>query len=741
MRLSSLLGGALACAVASTGLAVAAKDLRDSSTSKHLTPERLILAPRSSAEFQLSPDRAHFARSVSYAHLDGKATSSSVYVYRAPTKAELVDGRQLRAKEAAVLPGISFATWVDEDHLVFVNDSALHTVHLSKPTHAEKILDLPAPIAADSLRVVGTPKHRRLLFTAEVYDDGQLESVSKVETADHEEEWSRVKAYDGQDGSFFRHWDSWNRPSKRSQIFHIPLGRNEAEGTWTSGGISNLLRGTELESPIPPFGGSDHWDANSEGVVFASKSPDVPQAWHTKTDVYYVAFGDGRVQKLSSKDHGAITSPRLSPDGDTIAWLQMADDGYESDRNVVQVYDIKGHKQTSVLTRWDRSPASVTFSREGDRLFLLADDRQKERLFTLNLSEAASTEVPKEVQLSSEFGSISKITPLDDDVSLLSASSLRSVQEVYLLSHSDEATYPLTWVTGSPESTLRDVQWASRYPQEFQYPSPDFVDEKRWGTIHYPPGHEAGIRGNASVAKWPLIVLIHGGPEGSWGNSWSTRWNPEVFASAGYIAVTLNPTGSTGFGAKLTRGVLSDWGGKPFREIIAGTHHILDTHPEIDRNRVAAAGASFGGYSVNWINGHNDDGLFKALVCHDGVWNLLNTWYGTDELYFPEREFGRGVPWDLSARHIYMDNSPEAHAANFKTPQLTIHGARDFRLAPIEGISAFNALRRKGIESRLLYFEDEGHWVLNPRNSLRWHNEVLGWFDKHISKGSRRQEP
>lgn len=560
--------------------------------------------------------------------------------------------------------------------------------------------------------------------------------------------------------AFFRHWDSWNRPGKRSNLFSLALASSKfsSSSSWVLGQDAspiNLLKGSNVSTPIAPFGGLDHWDVHpSSGIVFVSKTPALPAAWHTRGEVYHVPSLDepGKIAQLTPKDgeHGAVTSPRFSPNGKHVAWLQMATDGYESDRNVVQVYDLAAKKQKALLQKWDRSPSALEWSADGTKLFLVTEDHQRVKVYSFDpfaRPKASSPTLVAMPQLKS--GSITHFasTRLDDgDLSLFVSSSLRSVSEVYLHRHSTQASYLLTTFSHGQGSSLRDVEWPSKAPEAFHYPSPDHADEKRWGWIHTPPGYDDDKDATAS-GKWPLLLLIHGGPEGAWTDSWSTRWNPEVFAAQGYLVITLNPTGSTGFGQKLTRSILNDWGGAPYRDILAGVKHVLKREKgKVDENRVAAAGASYGGYMINWLQGHNEEGLFKALVCHDGVFDPAGSWWSGDELYFPEHEFGgsgsgsvstsdgvAGLPWTSPAS--YNRWSPSNHVGNWKTPQLVVHGAKDWRLTPDNGVSVFNALRRRGVETRLVYFEGEGHWVLDPQSSKRWHKEVLGWVERWIGKG------
>jgi dipeptidyl aminopeptidase/acylaminoacyl peptidase len=230
--------------------------------------------------------------------------------------------------------------------------------------------------------------------------------------------------------------------------------------------------------------------------------------------------------------------------------------------------------------------------------------------------------------------------------------------------------------------------------------------------------------------KWPLIVLIHGGPQGAWNDAWSYRWNPQVFASSGYVVFAPNPRGSTGYGQRLTDEISGDWAGKVYIDLMNGVASVA-SKPYIDRARVGAAGGSYGGYMVNWILGHNNDPRvkFKALVSHAGVYNLTSMYGATEELWFTDWEF-KGTPW--TNPQMYARWSPHLAARNFRTPTLVIHGELDYRVPYTEGLQLFTALQRQGVESKLLFYPDEGHWILKPQNSKLWYDTVMGWFDKHL---------
>jgi dipeptidyl aminopeptidase/acylaminoacyl peptidase len=249
---------------------------------------------------------------------------------------------------------------------------------------------------------------------------------------------------------------------------------------------------------------------------------------------------------------------------------------------------------------------------------------------------------------------------------------------------------------------------------------------KMHGFIVKPPQFEAG-------KKFPVLLLVHGGPQGAWLDSWSTRWNYQMFATGGYGLVILNPTGSTGYGQKLTDGVSKDWGGKTYVDLMKGLDAALKANPWMDSTRMAAAGGSYGGYMVNWIAGHTN--RFKALVSHAGPFNLENMYAATEELWFPEWEYG-GPFWNPTAMATqYRKYSPHLFAQNFKTPTLVIHGELDYRVPYTEGLSMFTSLRRQGVEARIVVYPDEGHWILKPQNSQRWYQEVHGWLGKYLTKG------
>jgi dipeptidyl aminopeptidase/acylaminoacyl peptidase len=423
----------------------------------------------------------------------------------------------------------------------------------------------------------------------------------------------------------------------------------------------------------------------------------------------------------------------------------MDKDGYEADRNNVIIYDLGTDVRYTLPLKWDRSPDSLAFSKEGNHLYLTAGDHARIKIFVI-----AVPPTPKESSTNPGFPShyttpvglthshsASAIQPLYWGRLLFTQSSLTSPNDIFILRGLDRVEEDLKdaksvvyegqaeQITRLTEDSLRGKNLAKG--EDFWFKGAENKDVHGW--ILKPKGWKKGEK-----KKWPVLLLIHGGPQSAWEDQWSNRWNPNIFAQQGYFTVAINPTGSTTFGQDFTDAIAEDWGGKPFVDMRQGWQYVLDHYPEIDADRAVAAGASWGGYAINWIQGHPEFGFgFKALVCHDGVFDSEYNGYSTDELYFFNHEWG-GRPWDPKSKALSEKFSPSNYVNKWSTPQLIIHGSKDYRLPETEGIGAFHALQQRGIPSRLVIFPDENHWVLNHGNSLKWHFEVLRWFDLYVGQ-------
>ncbi|KAK0559325.1 Dipeptidyl-peptidase 5 [Tilletia horrida] len=705
-----------------------------------LTPRNVIEAPRLGAG-RASPNGLHALVPVTEHDLSSAPSKLTTHktVYHLPLPAHIAHAAPAARKQQPTLAkpqplvfNVSDAFFIGDEEAAFIRDGILYYKNVSEPDlqpylPGTPIGSFPAPIGVIKAVIpkTGGDKKRTLVFTAEAYDDGSLDTVNDHDESDVEQEWKRVRAYES---TFVRHWDKWIS-NKRSQLFAVDLVRDSAKGTWqfSSGGFRNLFHGLKLETPIYPFGGAEDFDANEDHVVWTSRDPERSAAWNTIQPIYLAPLsGDKPPKKLTSGTHGITASPVLSPDGKSVAWLQMATDGYESDRKVLHFHDLASGKTRQVFKEWDSSPKSIHFTPAGDKLHLLVDHQQKEKIFVFDLAKSKDEEGEVLVAASGQkeprelVGAVA-VEGLDlvlHGGALVKASTLYSSSELYWLAPTAGSKLVQLTHFGKESKALADVVYGPE-PEEIKWAGAG--GRTAYGWLVKPPGYKPS-------KKYPLAVLIHGGPESSWTNGWSSRWNPSVFASAGFIVFTPNPAGSTSFGQAYQEEILNSWGGKPYQDIISGVHHVIRVVVGVDGERVVAAGASYGGYSINWLQGHNNDGLFKGLVCHDGVFNTLNTYYSTDEIWFPEAEMG-GNPW--TNPEAYSRWSPSNHVSNWKTPQLTIHGGKDYRLTESEGLSVFNALQRRGVPSRFLYFPDENHWVLEPRNSLRWHEEVIGWLSKY----------
>jgi dipeptidyl aminopeptidase/acylaminoacyl peptidase len=537
-----------------------------------------------------------------------------------------------------------------------------------------------------------SPDGKAVVFVSDVYPDCGVDAEcakSAAEAADKRPSKARVI-----DSLLFRHWNRWQEAT-RAHIVYYPLA-----------GTPRDLTPGAFDAPPFSVGGGDEFDISPDGreVVYARDTEQRPEL-STNSDLFIVPVTGGEARRITSR-HGADTGPVYSPDGKWIAWRSQARAGYESDLWELWLYDrAKGTSQriAADFPNWIQSitwtPASksmlITAPEAGNvALYEIGLDGKFSRLFTDGSVHHVSV-APNNQHIYFDWSSLSRPA----DIFRMT----RQEPPVKLTTHNDELRARLKL------GDARDVFWTGADNARIQ------------SHLVLPPGFD-------EYNKYPAIVLIHGGPQGAWSDAWSYRWNPQMFAARGYVVLAPNPRGSSGFGQKFVEEISRDWAGKVYIDLMNGVDWLV-SQKYVDGSRLGAAGGSYGGYMVNWILGHSD--RFKALVSHAGVFNLESMYGVTEELWFPEWEFG-GNPWDNP--ELYQQWSPHRFARNFKTPTLVTHGELDFRVPIGEGFQLFTTLQRRGVPSRLVYFPDEGHWILKPQNSRLWHEEVLGWFDRWLKK-------
>ncbi|MBA3960464.1 MAG: S9 family peptidase [Chthoniobacterales bacterium] len=539
---------------------------------------------------------------------------------------------------------------------------------------------------------IWSPDGKSIVFVSSVYPDCSDDACN----AQREEELkkSKVKAKVFKH-LLFRHWTAYT-DFKRSHLFVV-----SPEG---AGATRDLTPG---DHDVPPFslGGSDMFAVSPDGQELAYTSNiDEVGAASTNNEIFLVAMAGGEPKKISTSP-GSDSTPRYSPDGKSIAWLSQAHGGYESDRFTLAVYERDAGKIRIASQAFDRWVGSFTWANDSQSIYFSAEDHGEAPIYQLALDATRPNELAR---LHADDLTLNS----DGKFLYFSRNSIQSPNEIWRLDVSQKSE-PIT-VTHINDAILAGVTMQPLEP--FQFKASDGVEIQ--GFVVKPPDFDAS-------KKYPVKFLIHGGPEGAWGDDWSFRWNPELFAANGYVVVMVNPRGSTGYGQKFTEGVINQWGGTPFHDLMQGLEYAEKTFPFIDKNREAALGASYGGYMIDWILGQTD--RFKCLVTHDGVFNTESAYGTTEELWFPEKEFG-GPPW--KNREMYRKWSPALSAEKFKTPTLVVHGQLDYRLDVSQGFDLFTTLQRLGVPSEMLYFPDEGHWVLKPQNGQLWYKTVNDWVDR-----------
>jgi dipeptidyl aminopeptidase/acylaminoacyl peptidase len=578
---------------------------------------------------------------------------------------------------------------------------------------------------------IWSPDGKQILFVSAVYPECKDDACNKAKDEDIAK--SKVKAQVFTH-LMYRHWNAYAN-GKRSHLFLIEASCNtSAAGAACAG--KDLTPG---DHDVPPFslGGQDQYQFSPDGkeIAFTSNLDEV-EATSTNSDVFILSLTDPQAKpiNLTAENHGSDGTPMYSPDGKWIAIRSQFRGGYESDRFRLRLIDRATKKITNLTEQFDRWVGAMTWSPDSKSLFTTAENHGESPIYPVSidgkLSEkivGADTLMPRAVVDGTDDSPT--FTP-DGKVLVFERNSVKFPNEIMALSMDEwkQATQTGTGkveprqLTHLNDAVLSQVQMQPAEPFWFKGANGDKVE----GFMVKPPSFDA-------KKKYPVKYLVHGGPQGAFGDDWSFRWNPNLFASDGYVVVMVNFHGSTGYGQAFIDAINGNWGGAPFQDLMLGLDYAEKTYPFIDKNRECALGASYGGYMANWLLGHTT--RFKCIVSHDGMFNPVSAYGTTEELWFNEWEY-KGTPW--TNPETYAKWSPAAAAKNFKTPTLVVHGQLDYRLDVSEGFQLFTTLQRLGVSSKMLYFPDEGHWVLKPQNSQLWYKTVNDWCDEWTQAPSAR---
>ncbi|MBE0460377.1 MAG: S9 family peptidase [Candidatus Aminicenantes bacterium] len=555
---------------------------------------------------------------------------------------------------------------------------------------AEQVTALPLDVG----NLLVSPDGKHIAFTMEVFPEHSKPECTKKKLDEIASTKSTGRIYEK---IFIRHWDTW-KDGRRSHVFVMPTKGGEAK---------DVMPGMDADTPSKPFGGTEEitFTPDGKGLVFTARDVGREEPWSTDFDLYYVPIDGSKPPKcLTEQNEAWDTSPIFSPDGKTMAYLAMSRPRYEADRFKIILYSWPDGKERILTENWDRSPSSIYWSSDSNKIYATAPNIGQQSLYSIDIKSGKITTVVKDGHVLSPSTSGDRI--------IFGLDNLHSPVELYSIKPDGSDMHAITRINAKKVA-------AARMGEYEQFTFKGWHDEEVYCYIVKPVDFDPS-------KKYPVAFLIHGGPQGSFGNHFHYRWNPQAYAGAGYTAVMVDFHGSVGYGQDFTDTIRGDWGGKPLEDLKEGLDAALERYPWMDRERITALGASFGGYMINWIAGNWPD-RFLCLVNHDGNLDERMAYFDTEELWFPEWDH-IGTPW--TNPEGYEKHNPVNFVKNWKTPMLVIHGAYDFRVVETQGISTFNALQRLGIPSKFLYFPDESHWVLKPHNSILWHETVIGWLDK-----------
>ena len=639
------------------------------------------------SDMQLSPDGKMIAYVVTVNNKEENTRNSDIWLIS-------VDGKVLRQLTNSPKADNTPRWSPDGKKIAFISTrSGSPQIWMIKLDggEASKITD----ISTGASGIVWSPDGKYLAFASEVYPDCADDECNKKK--EDEKENSKVKAR-AWDSIFIRHWDSW-RDEKRSHVFVV-----SAEG----GKPKDLTPGVHDAPPIALGSDQDYaFSPDSKELCFVMNTdPMVPIS--TNNDLFIVPVS-GQEAKRITTGKGNDNSCNYSSDGLYIAYHSMARPGFEADKYNLMLYNRQSGAMVNLTENLDRSADGIAWSADNKSIYILVSESARKAIYKIDIASKNNEKILDKVNI----GNFA-FTP-DAKTIIYDKQAVNLPTEIFSYDIKKKAVKQITETNKELLSMLE-----MNALEEFWFDGGG--GEKVHGMIVKPPFFDA-------TKKYPLVMLIHGGPQGSWDDEFHYRWNDQMFAAPGYVVLLINFHGSTGYGQAFTDSISGDWGGKPYEDIMKGLDYALAKYTFINPDLMCAAGASFGGFMVNWIEGHTT--RFKCLISHDGVFDQKSMWGGTEELWFPEWDL-KGTPW--SNPELYEKFSPSSYVPNFKTPCLVIHGQNDFRIPVEQAIQMFNSLQRMGVPSRFLYFPDETHFVQKPQNAEYWWKNVYEWLAKYLAK-------
>ncbi|QDV23162.1 S9 family peptidase [Aureliella helgolandensis] len=683
---------------------------------ERLTPEKMWDLARI-GDAAVSPDGQTLAYLVTRYDLEENAGTASLVLQTLETGASSQASQvarafetQLRAPEGRTvlkdIKGLSSLGWLNHPggaKLIYIapteGEEGKPQAWLLDPQGGEpqQLTELEAGIG----NLKASPAGNAIAFTADVKMDKSVKEIY----ADLPKADARII-----DALLYRHWNEWHDYAY-SHVHVMPI-----DAELKPGKVVDLMVSLKADCPVPPFGGAEQFEFSPDGLELALTLKLVNNpAESTDTGVYLTSIEGGALKNITPGMPGYDMEPRYSPDGRYLAFHSMERPGFESDRNRIMLYDRQANSLRELTVALDQTAHNATWTSDSQSLYFYSETRGTTQVFQIDV---ATSSVKQISEGRFDFALVASI-PGTPRVIVRQQSMLRPV-ELAMIDSTTRAVTTITDVNGAIYANLELPKVEERF-----FTATDGKQIQNW--VILPPEYDP-----ASDKQWPMLTYCQGGPQGQIGQWFSYRWNFHMMASKGYVVLAVNRRGLPGFGREWNDQISGDWGGQAMQDILASTDGML-ADPKIDRQRVAAIGASFGGYTVYWLMGHAES-RFSAMIAHCGVYNLESMYGSTEELFFVNWDLGGPYWQSQEIAQKYADFSPHKFAGNWKTPLLVIHGEKDFRVPVTQGMEAFTAAQVQGVPSRFLYFPEEGHWVMSPQNGVVWGRVFFDWLDRYCKQ-------